>query len=95
MFAFFYSKGTTPSFNDKLNTLASGIVETIEVFYILLLLYYKHWICNYIYMYVCMYVYIYIGLYIYIYIYIGLYIHYIIYIISYKYIYTITYSMLV
>ena len=26
MFASFHSKGTTPSFNDKLNTLASGIL---------------------------------------------------------------------
>ena len=28
MFASFHSKGTTPSFNDKLNTLASGIQFT-------------------------------------------------------------------
>ena len=26
MFAYFHSNGTTPSFNDKLNTLASGIL---------------------------------------------------------------------
>ena len=26
IFASFHSKGTTPSFNDKLNTLASGII---------------------------------------------------------------------
>ena len=26
MFAFFHSKGTTPSFYDKLNTLASGVL---------------------------------------------------------------------
>ena len=27
MFASFHSNGTTPSFNDKLNTLASGILK--------------------------------------------------------------------
>ena len=26
MFIYFHSKGTTPSFNDKVNTLASGIL---------------------------------------------------------------------
>ena len=33
MFAFVHSKGTTPYFNDKLNTLASGIVicSTVSV----------------------------------------------------------------
>ena len=31
IFASFHSKGTTPSFNDKLNTLASGILICITV----------------------------------------------------------------
>ena len=33
MFASFHSKGTTPSFNDKLNTLASGtlICSTVSI----------------------------------------------------------------
>ena len=33
MFASFYSKGTTPSFNDKLNTLTSGtlICSTVSI----------------------------------------------------------------
>ena len=31
MFASFHSKGTTPSFNDKLNTLASGILTCFTV----------------------------------------------------------------
>ena len=32
MFASFHSTGTTPSFNDKLNTLASGILICCTVF---------------------------------------------------------------
>ena len=32
MFAYFHSKGTTPSFNDQLNNLASGILICSTVF---------------------------------------------------------------
>ena len=31
VFAYFHSNGTTPSFNDKLNTLASGILSCSTV----------------------------------------------------------------